>query len=238
MSVFRFLPESLKERIRHRLGAVTPLARLKHLRQAGFQARHIIDAGAYLGDWTRLILSVYPEAEVLMIEPQQELRSTLAPLAASNPRVRLRQALLGARPETVSFVNEASNSRILPRGWSPSATTKLEERQVETLLAIAEEEGFADCNLLKLDLQGHELEALGGAGPIFGQCEVIITEVSWLPIGNPPLAHEVIQQFVARGYRLYDVFGLNHGAKNGALWQTDFTFVRTDSRLIAAAHQI
>ena len=233
MSLLRFLPESWKESLRLRAGAVTLRSRLESLRAAGFRPRQIIDAGAFQGEWTRLALEVFPKSEVLMIEPQTTHRDALAALTAAHPGVKLRHALLGAKPQTVRFLIEGTNSRVIPGHWEPPAGSRIEERQMETLADIAVKEGFTGCDLLKLDLQGHELEALSGAGSLLGRCEVIMTEASWLRIGDVPLAHEVIARFDAAGYRLYDVFGQNYRPLDGALWQTDFVFVRADSPLLA-----
>jgi hypothetical protein len=40
------------------------------IRARGFTPRGIIDVGATRGDWTRLALSIFPDASVIMIEPQ------------------------------------------------------------------------------------------------------------------------------------------------------------------------
>ena len=233
MNLLRLLPESWKESLRRRAGAITLRGRLENLRAAGFLARRVIDAGAFRGDWTRLMLEVFPGAEVLMIEPQTAHRKALTALTVAHPGVKLRHALLGAGSQKVRFLIEGTNSRVIPPHWDPPVGSQVEAHQLETLVDIAAQEGFTGCDLLKLDLQGQEMEALSGAGALFGTCEVIITEVSWLRIGDVPLAHEVIARFVSAGYRLYDVFGHNYRPLDGSLWQTDFIFVRVDSPLIA-----
>ncbi len=225
-------PASLKERLRRRAGAVTMSGRLENLRRAGFRPRRIIDAGAFRGDWARMAARIFPEASLLLIEPQPHLQSTIAACCASLPSARFRSALLGRTSGTACFLIDETNSRIVasPTGWAPD---KLATLPIEPLSKIAGAEGFADCDFLKLDLQGHELEALAGAGSLFGQTEIIQIEASWLPIGPVPLAPEIVATMVGAGYRLYDVMGFNYRPLDGALWQTDFLFVRADSALLA-----
>ncbi len=61
-----------------------------------------------------------------------------------------------------------------------------------------------------------------------------MTEVSWLGIGEVPILHEVIDDFIAHGYRPYDVLGHNYRRRDRALWQTDVIFVREDSAPVAS----
>jgi FkbM family methyltransferase len=228
------LPESWKERLRRRAGAITLRARLEALRTAGLRPGKIIDAGAFRGDWTRQASEVFPDAEFLMIEPQPDLAAHLGAFCARRPRTRFRAAFLGSGPATVRFALAATNSRAVAPDYAPGPNERVIEIPVTTLAEIVHEENFDDCTLVKLDLQGHELEALAGAGALFGAAEAIIVETSWLRIGPVPLVHEVIAAFSARGYRLYDVLGFNYRPLDGALWQTDIVFVKEDSPLLAS----
>lgn len=230
--ISRFLPDSFKDRVRHRAGAVTVRHRLSNLRDAGFAPRTIIDAGAFHGDWSLLCAGIFPEARFLLIEPQPESSDLLTRLCARNPRFKFRQALLGADPGRATFALQKTNSRVVADDYKPKDDETLLQLPVARLDAIAATDGFADCDFLKLDLQGHELRALEGAGSLFGNAEVIQIEVSWLKLGDGPLVHEVVTAFHERGYRLYDVFGFNYRPLDKALWQTDLLFVRQDSPLL------
>jgi hypothetical protein len=76
-------------------------------------------------------------------------------------------------------------------------------------------------NLLKLDLQGFELEAMKGCQSLQDSFEVIITEVSVLRIGDVPIFTEVDQFLEQRNFRLYDVIPQYYRPLDGALWQCD-----------------
>ena len=229
-----WIPERLKERLRRRAGVITVAGRLENLRRAGFAPRKIIDAGAYRGEWTRLAQSIFPTAEFLLIEPQPQLRPVLEAVCASLPRARYRQIALGAAARTVQFQLSETNSRVMSPADAAAASEASCTVPMDTLASVARQEDFLDADFLKLDLQGHELQALAGAGEMFGRVEVIATEVSVLRIGDVPLVDEVCDAFRARGYRLYDIFGFNHRPLDRALWQCDLVFVRTDSTLLAS----
>lgn len=229
----QLLPDRLKEHLRRRAGAVTQSARLENLRRAGFAPRKIIDAGAYRGDWARLAHRIFPAASFLLIEPQPQLRPVLAAVCSSLPHARHRAVALGAVTQTVRFHLSETNSGVIPIGDGATGENCCEV-PMETLAEVALQENFVDTDFLKLDLQGHELQALAGAGDMFGRIEVIVTEVSVLRIGDVPLVDEVWDAFRARGYRLYDLFGFNYRPLDRALWQCDLVFVRSDSALLAS----
>ncbi len=235
MNLFSLIPRSWKEYLRHRAGAITVRARLNNLREAGFSPRRIIDAGAFMGEWTELAHSIYPSAELLLIEPQPHLTAKLEALCRRLPvTASVRPVLLSSQSGRATFRLQESNSQIVPPDHKPVAGERLIEVEMATLADLVANTEFAQCDLIKLDLQGHELEALAGAGELFGRAEVIFIEVSWLRIGDVPIAEEVIARFTQKGYRLYDVLGFNHRPLDRALWQTDFIFVRNDSALISS----
>ena len=235
MNIYSLIPNAVKERIRRRAGVVTMQGRLQNLRGAGFAPRKIIDAGAYHGEWAQMAVRIFPKASLLLIEPQPHLAPHLAAYCSTLPSARFRAALLSSVRGEAQFFLQESNSRIVmdPQNWPADRLVSI---RTEPLADIVAAENFADCDFLKLDLQGHELDALAGAGALFGQVEVILMECSWLPIGPVPLAAEVIATVSARGYQLYDVMGFNYRPLDRALWQTDFLFVRQNSPLLARQH--
>ncbi|MFM8719717.1 MAG: FkbM family methyltransferase [Chthoniobacterales bacterium] len=231
---FKYLPEALKEKLRVRAGAITLAGRLQNLKRAGFRPKEIVDAGAFRGDWTRAAQTVFPEARFLLIEPQSDCGEALRGMLLPDGKVRLAQTLLGKENGEVRFLVEGTNSRILAADRNPGPDARVETYPVDTLQDVARKEGFEKPDFIKLDLQGHELEALAGAGDLFGSCEVFMVEVSWLQIGDAPLMQDVMSAFIAKGYRPYDICGHNYRPKDGALWQSDIIFVREDSPLIAS----
>lgn len=234
MKLLNLLPGAWKERLKTRAGVITLENRLRVLRRAGFRPKEVIDAGAYRGDWTRVARRVFPEARFLLIEPQASCLEALQAMMLSGNQVQLCQTLLGKERGEVRFLIEGTNSRVLAEGMNPELGAKVEVCRVTSLSEVAKNANFERPDFIKLDLQGHELEALGGAGDLFGTCELFMVEVSWLRIGPVPLVHEVIHAFVDRGYRPYDISGHTYRPRDGALWQSDMMFVRADSALIAS----
>lgn len=229
----QLLPHGWRQALKRRLFVVRDMTtRLQTLRRAGFRCTGAIDAGAYHGDWSREFWGVFPQVPVLMVEPQPAPQSQLRDLAASVPDSEVIAAALSDRAGSITFHLEESNSGIrvgdsFPAGEAISVPCT-------TLAAILDERGRFAPNLLKLDLQGHELQALLGAGDQLLRFEVIICELSLIPIGGVPIFAVLNRFFEEQGYRLYDVLPQYDRPLDGALWQLDAFYVRLDSGLIAS----
>lgn len=88
--------------------------------------------------------------------------------------------------------------------------------------------------MLKLDLQGHELKALIGADKRLNQFEVIVCEMSVIPIGGVPAFAEMNRFFEGKGFRFYDVLPQYDRPLDGAVWQIDAFYIRCGSALISS----
>ena len=76
---------------------------LEKIKSLGFEPRAIIDVEAYVGEWTRRIRHIFPDARFLMVEAQPKNMAHLENVKRMDPRrLLIKNCLLG--PETKSAV--------------------------------------------------------------------------------------------------------------------------------------
>jgi Methyltransferase FkbM domain len=101
--------------------------------------------------------------------------------------------------------------------------------RIDTLDSICESRDLEPPYILKIDVQGAELDVLAGGSAALERCEFVIIESSFFNFyGNESLVIDVLQTMAAAGFALYDVFGLSYRPLDGALAQSDLCFVKNE----------
>ena len=90
--------------------------------------------------------------------------------------------------------------------------------------------------LIKIDVQGAELDVLRGAEKILEDTDYIILEVSFFEIFKQGTQfYDVVTFMKSKGFVVYDVCGLQYRPLDNALCQADIAFVR-DEGLFRSYH--
>lgn len=208
---------------------------LEDLRARGFAPRGMVDVGANRGEWTQWAWAVYPGVPSLMIEPQAEFRESLERIAESVPGSRA--IIAGAGASAGELVLEVYDDKYAASFLPPADAALLAnggQRRVPIVTldaTLAEMPGFQP-DLVKLDVEGFELEVLAGWQSIFGQAEIFIIETAlYIYKPNQPISRDIIAYMAAHGYELYDITSTLRRPLDGSLGVVDFAFARRDGRL-------
>ena len=199
---------------------------LEDFRARGFVPQLIFDVGASDGAWTRLMRPVFPEAISILVEPRPVMLPGLDVQRLADPRCFVVAAAVGSNEGTATLTDWDTGSTLLPVAPDGAAQMSV---PVVTLHSLALKFGTPD--LVKLDIEGFELEALSAAGELIGATELFIIEVALLRFGERPMLHEVVAFMASRGYVVYDIGDPIRRPFDGALSLLDVCFARQDGHL-------
>lgn len=223
---------SVKKALKEFMGFQSMDTRLTNLRHAGFSCIGAVDVGAYHGEWTKSLRNVW-NVPVIAVEPQPDCKEKLTKYAHAQPDrpIYTEYCALGDKSGLAEFCLEETNSRFYTHG--PVKADSVITVPVSTLDSVVSQysEKF---NILKIDVQGFELNVLNGAINSLLDFEVVILEVSVIPIGSAPTFYEVMRYMDDKDYRLYDFIPMYYRPLDNALWQGDAFFVRNDSSLVSS----
>jgi FkbM family methyltransferase len=210
---------------------------LEDLKKRGLICKTIIDVGANYTLWSRMAKNIFPSANFCLIEPQIELKEHL--YAFCNEFIGSVYYLAGAGAKndilTLTIWDDLCGSSFLP--YKDEKLLRLgKQREVEiiTIDSLIEKKLINTPELIKLDIQGFELEALKGAEKTFGYTEVYILEVSLFSfedVPGMPILSDVVNFMLKRDYLAYDFPGFLRRPFDGALGQCDICFVKRNGFL-------
>ena len=198
-----------------------------HLKIIGFKPKTIIDVGVAKG--THELYNFYPNSYYLLIEPVQEFYQDIQTLLKFIDG-QLIEAAAGAkqgRMEINVHDNHLSGSSLYHEAMGAEADGQQRVVDLVTIDSLIEDNKIQPPYLLKVDVQGAELDVLEGAQKCLKDAEVIILEVSMFTfMKNAPDFTDVIIYMKSLGFVAYDILlGWNRPLDN-ALGQIDIVFVK------------
>jgi FkbM family methyltransferase len=198
------------------------------------ELRTVVDVGANVGQFSLLAWELFPGAKIHAFEPQQGPAEVFLKLFPPSSAAKLHRAAIGTRAgeSEMHTSRRHDSSSLLP--ISQAMTTVFpgteeigrERVAVAPLAAFLAPEDIAAPALLKIDVQGAELDVLRGCGELLERFRYVYVELSFvvLYVGQA-LADEVIAYLAGRGFRLRGVHNLREDRQGQAI-QADFFFVR------------
>ena len=199
------------------------IERFFYLKQKGVEIERALDIGAYRGEFTNILKSVWPTCKVQQFEADERNKEYLQPDAVF--------AVLGDAERTVELYT------IEDTGWGSTTGTSIFKENTEfyknskpslhkmkTLDSVVDMSGDWSKGLVKIDTQGSELLILDGAKEFLNKRpQYILLECSYIEYNeNAPLIDKVFRYMDKIQYRPVDI--LDNSYINGQLIQSDWLF--------------
>jgi FkbM family methyltransferase len=204
---------------------------LEQIKSLGFYPDLVIDIGA--ADGTPPLQTCFPKADFFWVEPLAEFRDSLEALKQKYKGDYV-IAAMGKKPGEldIQVKGDKVGSSLLANAGESDNLQESRKIKVITLKDLATEK-FSSFQraVLKVDVQGYELEVLEGAGDFLHRIDVIILEVSFFKfLKDCPEFYDVVDYMKKKSFVVYDIIGGINRPLDHALGQKDLVFVKENGR--------
>lgn len=194
----------------------------------------VVDIGANRGQFALAAKHAWPDACLIAFEPLREPAGVFRTIFSGAPDVHLHEAAVGparsrsamhlsARDDSSSLLPITDRQSELFDGTAETGTLVIEVGPLDTYVDATQ---IAEPALLKIDVQGYELQALEGCGSLIGCFSWAYVECSFVELyAGQAFADEVIAWLRERGFSLRGVYNMSYDERGVAI-QADFLFGR------------
>jgi FkbM family methyltransferase len=200
----------------------------------GIDCRTVVDIGANRAQFALVARRCFSHARIISFEPLPAAAAKFRAVFAGDDLVTLHETAIGPTPgdATLHISGRDDSSSLLPitttqvalfPGTAEIATATVRVGLLREFIPAADVRPPA---LLKLDVQGYELEALRGCEDLLDRFAHVYAECSFVELyAGQALADEVIAWLHERGFRLRGVHNTEYD-RGGRAIQADFLFSR------------
>lgn len=216
--------------LRHRVAASVEHDRtsLRH------DYRTVLDVGANRGQFALVAARRFPNATLVCFEPQSRPRAILERVLAGHPRLRVIDVAVAASSgASVLHVTQADDSSsLLPAtqlqvdsfpGTAPAGEIPVATERLDVLVPPA---ALVPPVLLKIDVQGTELDVLVGASALLPAIDTVLVECSFVELYlGQSLASDVVSLLHESAFKLTSIVAPTIDS-TGQILQADLLFER------------
>lgn len=181
------------------------------LARAGIRTHNpvLFDVGGNIGEWTLAAKQYWPEARVHVFEPSASHLEKLGSALAGLDHVTVNPVALGAQPGEATLYKDADITGLASMTRRDLTHVGLsmelsEAIRVDTLDAYCSSHGIAAIDMLKIDVEGHELDVLKGGVSMLDQRKVAVVQFEFggCNVDTRTFFRDFYDFFDARGYAL------------------------------------
>jgi len=181
--------------------------RIAFLSTRNVDIKTVLDIGAHEGNWSRLFQNYFPDANILMIEANKDKEEKLKELG--NYKIALLGDIDGKEVDYYKSIDQFTTGNTIYKENNIISTFVPEKAKTITLSTLLKSNKGYD--LIKMDVQGSELDIINGAIPIIEDTRFLILELGILEYNQgAPLIGEVIEKLNKLGFVMMDILDFNH----------------------------
>lgn len=194
----------------------------------------VLDVGANRGQFALVAARRFPRAQIVCFEPLEGPRAILERVFGDRRRVHVVGTAVAAfARDSHMHVSRAddSSSLLAPSELQLSTFPGTDvvdhvSLRTERLDALVDPDLLVRPTLLKVDVQGAELDVLIGAGGLLDSIDTILVECSFVELyAGQAMADDIVRFLHHRGFRLVTVTSPSFGSARQVV-QADFVFAR------------
>ena len=187
--------------------------------------KRFLDIGAHTGDFSKAITQLAPECQIVMVEANPNCEQYLQKLSHGYEMIALsnKQGKAELFVEKVNVLGTGASLYKENTDWY--AEVKFEKFEVETN-TLDNRKYFADeiIDLVKLDVQGAELDILSSGRSTIMRSKYVLIEVSTVEYNlKAPLMDEIVTVMRSFGFYIEDILDYLKPTKN-QITQMDLLF--------------
>jgi FkbM family methyltransferase len=194
----------------------------------------VVDVGANRGQFALCIRRLYPDANIFSFEPLAKAAKKYLEVFKDDGGAHLFPKAIGPASGTASIhvTQWDVSSSLLPiaeaqqNNFPFAKESRQETISITRLSDCVEERSIGKTALLKLDVQGYELNALHGCDDLLHKFSYVYLEASFIELYvGQPLAGDLVAYMYSQGFMISCVANLSYG-KSPRPIQADFLFSR------------
>lgn len=199
-----------------------------------YQLNSVIDVGANRGQFTTMIFDLFPNSNIIAFEPLAEPFRKLVEVTSRFTNIRTVNTAIGPEkanlPINVATRDDSSSllqiTAMQEAVFPQTGYKRTDYVEVAPMTNYVSSSDLKSPCLLKIDVQGFELQVLKGCYELISNVDLIYVETSFVELyDGQPFAYDIINYLHPRGFQLSGIYNL-HYTKAGHPVQGDFLFVR------------
>lgn len=202
----------------------------------GYEVKCIVDGGAYVGSFSKAMMKYFPGSTYLLFEPTpNSFELCMQNFSKYKNVVLSKMALSNGFGVANFFVNKSQLTNSLKTSNDNSSKYHgdlCEAREVISVSTCSLDDYIAEKNLplpdiIKLDLQGSEIEALAGAKKCLSYASAVLCEVQFVQLYEGASSFTDVHNLLSNlGFTLFQFYDISRDLTSGRILFADALYLR------------